>query len=596
VLPFVAEAGTKARPRVVRPAGEAGPARIDGPDGFRFDLPTPAPGRRADAVTLPTTGSYSLVVEPGSGPARATLSVGLTPPSRTQSVDVRARRGARFVGRQVGPDGGDVTVGSLDDDEIAAVDVPGAAVRLPAGALPLPTPVGVGAAAGLRDPDGATSLAGVPVEFTGTTGTITPAATITIPYDTGAFDGDDVAVLTRDDAGDVTQVTAPLDVDAESGTVSFPASHFSSYAVFGPPKDLAASPSALLFANVVRAADGTVYVATPTRIYRRDADPETFTLFAGGGASRADGTDRLDFDFDAIEQLAAARDGGLLVIESSFSGGALGPDVVLRIDAAGAVRRIAGNGSAEFVPGAPALETGLPAVGSVAEDAAGHVYLGTETVAFDAEGHGLDVVLRVGAATGRIDVVAGGGTLQDPAGATPRDASLIAVESLTTDSAGRLVAADALGVFRFDFALDRAERIAGTTVLELIRRAGYDADEFFAALDRAPNGLGSSVRNVRFEFLRSVAFDPARDEILYATDAKAGLVWRLDLVRDRAFIVAGRYTRDPTVPPAPDAGTGTPGPTDVELSMPWSVAVSGREVLFVEFGTATLRSLRPRPR
>jgi hypothetical protein len=86
-------------------------------------------------------------------------------------------------------------------------------------------------------------------------------------------------------------------------------------------------------------------------------------------------------------------------------------------------------------------------------------------------------------------------------------------------------------LIRFDLVARTTETLAGTNFGETQARE---------EAGRAIAGQGAPLRAVVLGGLDDLAFAPDNEEILYVADPSSGIVWRLDLVRDRAFVAAGR--------------------------------------------------------
>ncbi len=121
------------------------------------------------------------------------------------------------------------------DDEDLVGGILGSSVLVPAGAVSQPSAILIGTSPVLRSPSEEVGGGVGPTVFFGPEGLefATPV-TVTIPFDADAIDGDDtsgLSVFTRDENGDVTEIT-DFTVDVDAGTVTFAVSHFSSFRVF----------------------------------------------------------------------------------------------------------------------------------------------------------------------------------------------------------------------------------------------------------------------------------------------------------------------------------------------------------------------------
>ena len=93
--------------------------------------------------------------------------------------------------------------------------------------------------------------------------------------------------------------------------------------------------------------------------------------------------------------------------------------------------------------------------------------------------------------------------------------------------------------------------------------------------------------------LDDLAFARGRDDILYAADPEAGIVWRFDIERDRAFIAAGRRVDfdQPITTRTPNANVIDP---NNPLAFPVAVAPLGDEVFIATRFDDRVFSLRRR--
>ncbi|MCG3136080.1 MAG: hypothetical protein HMLKMBBP_03885 [Planctomycetes bacterium] len=340
--------GSLATPRLLR---------ILGPDGFDADVGSTdgATGSdRAGPVTLPVTGTYRLDYDDPSGQGGdATITISVKPPKPSKrKIDVTAARtGASgddgAIARIVGTEGGDVAVPAGLVDGMEALE--GAGVSFPPGALSTPTAIVI-ATAPLLDPDGAQDPVGPAVYFGPEGAEFGIAATVTIPFDPADVGGDTalVRIYTRDARGRVTEVPPPYTFNG--GFVSFPATHFSSFAATA---DTGALPTiaTLLEANgIVDICDGTLAGDVTSRMFYVDGGNTvlqavsgtnpmwTPVVWAGGGTLTTDGTDRLQFMFPTGLSAVAQRSGSRVYVASG--------NQVWTINASsGQVSRIIGDGT-----------------------------------------------------------------------------------------------------------------------------------------------------------------------------------------------------------------------------------------------------------
>ncbi len=611
-LAFDAEAGAavKATLRAATAGASVHAVRLEGPEGYDVPLETPAARKSAARLgPLPRTGRYRLTL--ATSPASAvevTAILTQRAPATRASLDLRSaeRRGtgvARTVTRRLAEAGGDLAVPALDSAQRVQIDASGLAVVVPAGALTEP------AALSMRTDDDVIAdplgfaPAGVLVQFdVGGRKFETPVA-VTLPFDVGAFPGGDprtdACVLRRADDGQVTEVPpSGYDVDVDAGTVTFPASGFSSFQVFAPPTELVEVARPGRPNDIAVAPDEDVaYVSTdllsnddPAAAVLRYTPGGALTRFAGGGGATGDGIHRLAYDFDrdrgfegvVIGAVAAGRGGEIVVVTGDRARGA---SVAYLVRADGSVLRIAGDGGADLDESRPARATGLPFCDAAALLPNGDVLLVTDAYRYPLS----DRVLRV--YTGfadieriRVETVAGGGTV-DVDGADPLATRLLQPRALLVDAAGRVLVGDRDWLVRFDLVRRTTTTLAGTNFGEREEDGGDG---------RTLGGVGAPLRTVVLGALDDLAFAPGGEELVYAADPESGIVWRLDLVRDRAYIAAGRsvdFDRTLTTR-TPDPGAVDP---NEPLDFPVAVAPLGDEVLIAELFDFRLFALRRAP-
>jgi hypothetical protein len=578
---FVAEAGTKLR-ATLDAASSAGGARLErvtGPGGFSFDFPAAVP-RRAPRVVLPATGAYSLSVAADAAPVQVAGTASLSAPLAGRRLDVseksRVSGNGRVVSRMVDLAGAVVLVPDLSADQVVSVDLSGASVQIPPNALQLPTSVSIGPDFDVVDPTKLNSPAGATVRFEAN-GAAFPGDGVrtTLPFDVAAFPAgfDGLCVLTRDSAGRVTKVPPPYTIDAAAGTVSFQTPHFSAYAVMRPALELATvAQLGGRTQDFAAAADGTIYVPTFEGIGVLDPAAGTLTPFLARGfpSSSDDGTDRLHFSSIGVGAVAAAPGGSLLFADLAG---------VYRIGTDGRVFRVAGGGGADTVDGALARETGVGIVTSIAEGPGGDVY--ALALTGDGNGDSGSWLLRIDGATGRLSVVVRGqgNVFDDHQGMPPRDVELFVPGGIAVDSQGRVIVGNSAEILRFDFALDTTDTLVG----------GFSGGN----TRPPPAGVGAPLAAVGFASVDGIAFAPGSTDVLYVADRNAGLIWRLDLVRDRGFVAAGTSIsfRESTRSRGADASAAVRKST---LRGPADVAPVGDSLFILEDFAARIRVLRPK--
>jgi hypothetical protein len=371
-----------------------------------------------------------------------------------------------------------------------------------------------------------------------------------------------------------------------------------SYQVFSPPVELtevalAGRPNDL----AVPPDDAVLYLSTdvltsalPAAAVIRHVPGGTFDLYAGGGGLTGDGVHRLDYDFDAdmggsgaIVSALSAGPQGLLLVVTGDVGRTRSLVYVVRDD--GIVVRVAGDGTADLDESLPARQTGLPFCCGAAFDADTNVVVVTDAFVYPVSDHVLFIYADTPGLDGiRVVTVAGGGDV-DVSGAAPLDTRLLQPRAVLVDSAGRIVVGDRDWLVRFDLAQGTTTTLAGTNFGETDAGGGEG---------RTIGGVGAPLRTVVLGAIDDLAFAPGREDILYAADPEAGIVWRFDLARDRAFIAAGRrvdFDRRLTTR-APSPGAASP---DEPLNFPVAVAPLGDEVFIAERFDDRLFSLRRKP-
>lgn len=609
---FDAEAGT--RIDVDLAALDAGATvrivGISGPHSFElpYDPPSSPSSRvRARTPPLPSTGRYRLDLVTDVAGRRISGSVTRRAPTKTTRVNLRGaeRRGAgvaRTVSRKFDADGGTVDVPRLEAEQRVSLDASGVCLAIPAGGLDLPTSVLLRTDDhDIGDPLGF-APAGVSVHFDSGGAAFRDSVDITLPYDVGAFAAGDVltsiCVLRRADDGGVFELPrSSYVVDADAGLVTFPTSTFSSYQVFSPPVELtevalAGRPNDL----TVPPDEAVVYLSTdvltsalPAAAVMRHVPGGAFELYAGGGSQTGDGVFRLDYDFDAdiggsgaIVSALSAGPQGLLLVVTGDVGRTRSLVYVVRPD--GIVVRVAGDGTADLDESLPARQTGLPFCCGAAFDADTNVVVVTDAFVYPVSDRVLFIYADTPGLDGiRVATVAGGGDV-DVSGAAPLATRLLQPRAVLVDADGRIVVGDRDWLVRFDLALGTTTTLAGTNFGET--DTGGEG--------RTIGGVGAPLRTVVLGAIDDLAFAPGRDDILYAADPEAGIVWRLDLARDRAFIAAGRrvdFGRKLTTR-EPSPGSVDPGEP---LNFPVAVAPLGDEVFIAERFDDRLFSLHRKP-
>lgn len=363
---------------------------LTGPGNFALTLNGAA---TQSGVRIPATGDYTVsFTHASSADVVVNGRITITPPRlKPRKIDLRsATIGAAgtdetAVAEVVTPDGGLVEVGDLGLGG-GLDDISGASVAIPSGALTFPTSIVIATApelsvAGTAGGLGATVFFG-PEGLTFGTKTSPVAVTISIPVDLSIVGNDRnlVDVYVRDAKGRVTRVPGPYDFDSSPGYVSFPSTHFSSYravaasipalnpftivTVTGATELAPATPA---LGNDARALIVDASTTTIRLLAQQPSAPPTADVFAGGGAITADGTDRLQFDFQGTPTAVFADANGNVYVGTATR--------LFRINASGAVTRIAGTGTAgDGGDNGPATAAQFSSCSAIAVDAIGNVF------------------------------------------------------------------------------------------------------------------------------------------------------------------------------------------------------------------------------
>jgi len=246
-VPVHAIPGSAATIRIAALAFQPGFPRIERvrSDNGTFDVSFPPPPPSTMPVMLVkglvlggTSCDYIVTVSEPSDRGSALFTAQLVAAKmKARKVDLTTRAFGsdpltNFVqGTQVGPAGGTVAADVFPGDPLA-----GSSVAIPAGAFAAASVVVLGPASEIAH--GTDLRVRGPAVRVGPAGTkFAVAATVTLPFDAGAFDSSHtgLTVLARDDHGLVTTVPAgTVSVDDAAGTVSFPALRVGSFQVFGP--------------------------------------------------------------------------------------------------------------------------------------------------------------------------------------------------------------------------------------------------------------------------------------------------------------------------------------------------------------------------
>ncbi|MCG3135488.1 MAG: hypothetical protein HMLKMBBP_03147 [Planctomycetes bacterium] len=540
---------------------------VSGPDGYE----SPNDGG-AHEFTAPVTGEYGFRIS-RAAPGFGGLVLRIKPPKKSKrKIDVTSKTlgsgaDAFAIGAVIGPGGGEVFVpdlgiGGLDD-------ISGSGVSIPGGALAFPGVILVGSAPAL-DPEGDEAPVGATVSF-GPDGLQFQdglQATLTIPWNIGLAGGspDDVVIYTRNAKGVVTEVPRPYDFSTP-GFVSFPASHFSSYVAAASPSSGMGIGDIDTFGTGLDIAEATgfgnaqrlLWMCTGgvvLREYVDDAGAPTAQDFAGGGASSADGTSRLAFDF-----------GTTLTSVFEFAGDVyVSTDlVVYRIDlSTNQVFRVAGirGDSGDSGDGGAPTAARFTSITDLFVDSAG--------VLFVTDG-GANRIRAIDVA-GTIDAFAGDGSTGAPAaGEAASQASLTLVRGIAEGSQD--------GHY-FVVETNRVDRVRSDTGVIEVWSGQPDAS---TGCVTTTSGAAAAA----YSRLTSIAADPDRGQ-LYVTDNDCHAIYMVSEANGSVQVLFGT---------PPDPGMSLAGALSGALASPGSVvaesAVGGvRSIVFRDTGNGIVRSLR----
>ncbi len=290
-------------------------------------------GASAAVARIPSAGAHLLRIANDGGEGTVVLSAKFRARKTSKrSIDIT---GAEFRADGARPD---LTGAVLDEaGGVLFADDPalaGAFVAVPAGALPSATAIVVGPGAPITSAPGDAGIAGLgPTVVFGPSGlTFGSPATITLPFSRAALAGgtDTLRVVERSADGTLTLVPpGTYTIDAAAGTVSFPASHFTSYRVFGPRRRVRGDIDGdgwgdLVVPTAGYAGNVRVFFGGPEFAPSRDTDAglvvtgdELFGADAATGDLNDDGTDDLVV---MAEDVPGVRAGGVFVF---FGGPAL---------------------------------------------------------------------------------------------------------------------------------------------------------------------------------------------------------------------------------------------------------------------------------
>lgn len=208
----------------------------------------------------------------------------------------------------------------------------------------------------------------------------------------------------------------------------------------GPAKSSPMSP-----AGVAADSVGNIYVADPSGYIYKVTPSGVLSFFAGNGTHGG------PIPGPATDSPVAPRG---IATDSAGDVYATDTNRIVKINTAGVLSVIAGNGTAGPVIPGPALHSPVVADEGLARDHAGNLY-------FSAQNGYVDKI----SAAGVLSVVAGNGDYQDPPIPGPAKNSPLEASSLAVDSLGNLYVADARGY---------VEKVTPQGVLTIVAGNGHN--------------------------------------------------------------------------------------------------------------------------
>jgi hypothetical protein len=355
---------------------------------------TPVGAATAEISLTPSGDWQVLFRNDGTRAGRVACSVKLTPPDAAGGkVDVTAKTigpgggsGETAVGARIGTGGGTLVVPVIPPGG-AGAEISGSSVTVPAGSLGAPTSVVISTSPPIEVPDAELGATGPTVNF-GPEGLrfdeIDGGATakVTLPYDPEFADSTDSFVIyTRNAAGEITEIPGPYEFDHEAHTVSFPTSHFSSFAAGGrklplqtlaqmnDPRDVCdgndPSPSSPVRWFV---AGGNDLVVFALRDGAPPGPPAAAEVFVGGGTNANLGVPRLQYKIQEPVTAVFTTPAGELWFATTLQ--------VLKVDGAGNVQLVAGvRDPGDSGDNGPATDASLTSINSIVVDSAGDLYI-----------------------------------------------------------------------------------------------------------------------------------------------------------------------------------------------------------------------------
>lgn len=589
-LDFAADAGAVA-------TITAKPARKSAAQAVLNQLTAPDAGVTALSAAsarpaLALGGDYVLAygnLGPAAGGVTATVKI--KPPKAARRkialtskvIGSGSANGDTAVAAIVGAGGGTVTVPVLAPGDPGAA-LSGSAVTVPPGALGTPSAIFIATAPPL-DPSG-TDVGAGPTVFFGPEGTRfdvndkTGRATVTVPYD-AAFDADtsSLVISTRDAKGKITVVPPPYTFDTVNHLVSFATSHFSSFRATSP---VPGTPGGLLtIASIAGARDvciafddsgsptplayfvagGSTRTVQALRLSLSGQSIYTTETYAGGGASSADGTQRLSYQFPGdIVSVFGLQDGTCFAATRTQ---------IFRIAKTGEVTRVAGTGVSQFGGnGGPATSASFVQIRTILVDLQESIFVADEG---DHRVRLIDAIQNNTTSTW-----AGTGVAAvSPDGTTLAQSSFVGPFDLEFDGTGGLFVADGPRLRQMKPDPINAANDVNVTVAGDVSGA------------QGSTGDGGPALSARFQEIQSVVryLDPLapNDTQLVVADRTDHTVRLVNLSADRVTLVIGQHG---TLGNAPDTG-----PATGLLNGPLAVAMLPSQVIVVDGNNGKIRAL-----
>ncbi len=532
---------------------------VDGPPGSVFDGEC-APSR---AITLDCTGLYTVRLELDDDAAPIIGSIKVSPPKlRRRTLRIKSgNKGAgnsRLLVRLCQP-GAEVVAPVSAEGQRFAGDFSGLKVSIDPGQTTHQVPFAVSSSETVGGGRlGGFSPTGPLLDFDFGSAAVAGASTVTSPYDVGAFlDGDEPCVLLLDKRGStIDELDVYVDVTTGAVTYAVGSARKAAGSAASRRRVTIASrrrvarkiesdriplePDGDLDYFFVRAvatdARGRVFICNPDHLLAYDAETGEISEEPGDFAVQR----RSSFPVFFYGLCLSISDSGPVFVGGYphfFADDHQGMEIVPVVYRFDDDKPYSERWSPLIFEGfMDVIEAGgleIVVTGIAVDDASGTLY-------FRTLGEGLfpgveQRVYAVPVEGGSPEAVvggAGGRSFSLP----PLDYTLRGAQGLAVDRDGALLISDETRIIRVDLKSGTVERLAGTI---------DDPIDTVAArqISRALSGFsndGAALDTIRFESVRGLNFDARNRDFLYAADAGTGLVWRLDLKRNRGFVVAGR--------------------------------------------------------